>query len=141
MYIFHSTASPLLLKEEIIGLAGRNCIVDASRIICTEQLIAPIHRTDRAFETKKMLAKIWGIELLLQLAGTHQIKEAIDLLDVTASTSSTLIITEHEDPGIKGLIPGAPPFSDELKDLYGLKGPDYCKEVISKGVLMVLNKE
>lgn len=136
--------NPIAIKLELLDKNREIAIFDGNKIICKEQIDSAIMRANRARDGGKMIANIWGIEVLLQLAGTHQINLAINLLDITKSTQNIIFVGEKLvlKDGIE-VSKGLPEFNvtDELIQLYKLSLTDYCKEVIAKGVLFSTDYE
>lgn len=150
-YSYHilNPENPLEIKEKILKIDGEKVIFDGNKIICKEQIFAAVHRSNYAKQNNNMIAKIWGMEVLLHISNTHQLKKASRMVDVNKNTTTIVIISKDklqlgEYIDIK-LYDGLPNFdiSDDLIELYNLKinNDEYCKQVISKGALLTLNHE
>jgi hypothetical protein len=91
-----------------------------------------------------MIANNWNIEVLLHLAATHQIKRALQLIDVSDDTKVIVIVQENGEAPVPEAIPGFPALkpSPELinrLNLSNTKNP--CLDMITKGVRLSLDYE
>ena len=145
-----SDLDPLVIKQDLMKYNNEIAILDADRIICKEQIYAAILRANRARKRENMIARTWGIELILQLSGTHQIKKAFKIIDITKFTKRIIVIGKNlklENLKLENLkleiLVGLPEFkvTDELIQLYQLSSHDHCKEVIAMGVLFTTDHE
>ena len=134
-----------MIKQALLKYNRNVAIFDGDQVICKKQIESAVIRANRSQKNNCMVAKIWGIEVLLQLVGTHQINLAIDLLDIKETTKLIICIAEElivKDKSVK-IITGLPEFTitDKLVKSYQLFSDDYCKEVISKAVLFTTDYE
>ncbi len=132
------------IKNKLIQEFKKDIVaIDADRIICDKQVFAAIKRANFARIHKRMMAKAWGLEVMVQITGLHQISEAMRILNVRPDTRRILIITENEDLRSDNIKIGFPnvEINSELIEMYQLNTKEYCKESIAKGVLMVNNNQ
>ena len=123
-YIGHIfTEDPFTLKKKLLGINSPISFFDATKLISKEQLYAALYRTEVAFQTEKQISSNWGIELLLELAGTTKILKAISLFGITKDTKNILIITRNQNFEFEGLISDFPELSPSTKtyELYGAR--------------------
>lgn len=142
-HIYHLyTETPQKSLQELLKYEGRRAICDADKVICAEQVHVALERAIRAIDRSNNIAKDWGIEILLHIAGTHQISEALKIVNVTSETKCLLIIQEavSEEDNFEEGFPEFTPSPDVI-DSYGLTAEDLCMEVISRGVNVVLDHE
>lgn len=129
------------LKEELLNLSNTICIVDLQKILCKNQVLSALHRATHAFSEGNNLAKVWGIEVTLELLGTTQIKQAINFFDISASTKTILIISQeqlnHETWNLVKGFPQIPEVDESLLISYGISDQhNYCSKIISKAATM-----
>ncbi len=132
------------IKTDLIKIDDDIAIFDPRNIICENQIYSAIHRAEKAKISNTMIAKTWGIEVLLQLSAQHQVKRALKLFQVNLETACIMVICTIPDLKYGNLVYGLPKFEpDELSlqtmDLVNKTNP--CKEIISRGVRMVLDHE
>ncbi len=130
---------PLQVRDELLMSLEKGAIFDLDRIICEDQIRMAVIRADRAEEHGKMIAKVWGIEVSLHLAATHQISEALDLVGISRSTSRIGMIRTVSGDYTEG-IDITPPSSNTLK-LYNFVTEDPCAEIVTRGVQVVINHQ
>ena len=151
-YVLTSEDNPIEIRERLIKYNGKRVVFDLEKIICTNQVKIAIERALRAEKRGTMVAKVWGIEVLLHLAGTHQITEALSILNIDLNTTLIGIIQDSESPPMKDAKIGLSLIDSDLLEinekrlqklsqLYGLPQKNLCEEIISKGVDVVLNHE
>lgn len=136
--IYHvNTSSPLDVKNQLLHEFPLVCILDFSKLLCKDQVYYALDRLSENKKQNRLLAKSWPIDLLLELAGTIQIKTAVKLFDITNSTDTILLIVDKEDAFSYDAQMGFPEFlepSTELIKLYGFEQKkNYCKTIIPKG--------
>lgn len=144
IYHLNDISEPLIIRDKLVDLNQRLTLFDADKIICKNQIKVAIDRAIRAEEQGVMIAKTWGIEVLLHLSGTHQIREAINLVGVNENTKSIIIVTDSDVEPIEGAILGYPEFNPtkSVIDAYKLSGSiDPCIGIISKGVDTIINHQ
>jgi tRNA threonylcarbamoyladenosine modification (KEOPS) complex Cgi121 subunit len=135
---------PNQIKSDLIKTDDDIAIFDAKNIICENQIYSSIHRAEKAKITNSMIAKTWGFELILQLSAQHQVKRALILFQVNSETRCIIIISPNSDLKHDKLIYGLPKIDPTetsfiTMDLVNTDNP--CKEIISRGVRMVLDHE
>ncbi len=144
LFAFHiySKGRAIELKNELIKQPGRRVIFDGSKILCKEQVVSAILRANRAEINNTMMAKKWNVEVLLQVAATHQIKQAISLLDITEITEIIFIVQSSDEIPIKGMLSGFPEiFPDEnIIRMYNIRNKsNSCLEIISRAAKVIVN--
>ncbi len=130
-------SSLLDLKDIVVFFDGRN-------LICEDQVKLAIFRAFRSKKEGKTIAKQFNIEILLHLAGTHQIKLALDLYDVKKDTELIIILQNESSKIVENSISGFPKITPDQSTLEKMKIIDLndpCKEIISRGARFVLDHE
>ncbi|MCY3412366.1 MAG: hypothetical protein INQ03_12085 [Candidatus Heimdallarchaeota archaeon] len=139
-YSIHTSQSSVNdLKNLLLVQPGEKAILDASKVICKNQILAAITRVERVKQQEKMISNDWGIELLLQLTGKHQISEALKLLEVTESTKNILYISRNEPPCEYSSMNFDFILTKEILMAYELQSNEPCLEIIERGVLLMAN--
>lgn len=132
------------MKSQLIENENIIAFFDTRNVICEEQIRTAVYRTVRSFKFKNAIANQFNIELMLHLAGTHQIKIALDLFDLQIHTKELIIIHLTGDLDINGLQPGFPSFNpnSNIYDKLGIKDQyNACKEIISLGARLLTDYE
>ncbi len=132
------------IKTDLIKIDDDIAIFDPKNIICENQIYSAIHRAEKAKLAKSMIANTWGIEVLLQLSAQHQVKRALKLFQVNHETKCIVVVCTNPDLEYNNMVLGLPKIKyDDLAlktmDLINIDNP--CKEIISRGVRMVLDHE
>lgn len=145
-YPFHLTIdeNALEIKQGLIADENVLAFFDTRYLICHAQIKMAMFRATRSFNSNKAIANIFNLELMLHLAGTHQIKIAIDLFDLQSITKEIVIIGKTADLNLANLKQGFPLINpnDETLEKLGLnRQNDVCKEIISLGARLVTDYE
>ena len=113
----------LKIKSRLIEDENTIAFFDSRNIICEQQIDTAMYRAMRSFKSNKAIAKQFNIELMLHLAGTHQIKIALDLFDLQQNTKEIVIIQSTSNYNIYNSNPGLPSFnpSNEILDKLNIK--------------------
>lgn len=132
------------IKSNLLEFEDIIVFFDGRNIICENQVKMALFRAFRSKEENKTIAKQFNIEILLHLAGTHQIKIALDLYDVNKDTELIVVFQKKSTRIIENAIAGFPKISPnpntiEKMKIRNLKDP--CKEIISRGARFVLDYE
>ena len=139
-----NVSDPVKLKNSLLQASSIVCVIDCENLICRDQFIAAVHRAIRSSKTGVAISKILGIEIMLQLTGTHQVKIALDRFDVSNDTTDIIVLQDSPDPRSSSLLPGFPLINlrHEIIEKYFDDPPkDPCSSVISLGVRMVVDHE
>jgi len=134
---------PLKLRDQLINYDGKRAIFDLDKLICLNQVKMALKHADTAFAQSVNIAKVWGIEVALHLAATHQIQTALDLLGISSSTKRIGVIQEVPTIELKQVSEGLK-IKDpdiELLERYGISQNSACLDIISKGVELVVDHE
>ncbi|MCE7736638.1 MAG: hypothetical protein GPJ54_17275 [Candidatus Heimdallarchaeota archaeon] len=132
------------IKSQLIDDGNIIAFFDSRNIICEEQVKVALYRANRSFKSNKSIAKQFNIELMLHLAGTHQIKIGLDLFDLKPNTKEIVLIHLTGEFNLPNSNQGFPLFSPnkEIFDKMGIKNQKYaCKEIISLGARLVTDYE
>ena len=132
------------IKSDLIKIKDDIAIFDTRNVICKNQIFSAIHRAEKARLQNSMIAKTWGVEVLLQLSAQHQVNRALKLFQVNPESTCIAVISPNPDLYYDNLIKGLPIIKpDDLSfrtmNLMNIDNP--CKEIISRGVRMVLDHE
>lgn len=130
--------SQLMEDENIIAF------FDSHNIICEEQIKTALYRANRSFKANNAIANQFNIELMLHLAGTHQIKIALDLFDLQIHTKEIIVIHLTGITNMQNSYRGFPMFNPNkgVLDKLGIKDQyNACKEIISLGARLVTDHE
>lgn len=132
------------IKLDLIKIDDDIAIFDPKNIICQNQIFSAVHRAEKAKMHNSMIAKTWGIEVLIQLSAQHQVKRALMLFQVKPETTCIVVLCSIPDLKYDKLLYGLPkiePDEQSFKKMDLLNIDDPCKEIISRGVRMVLDHE
>ncbi|MHA2169074.1 MAG: KEOPS complex subunit Cgi121 [Candidatus Kariarchaeaceae archaeon] len=145
-HVFHikTENNSMMLRQLLLDPSQKRVMFDAQRVMCEEQVTSALLRASQAEKRGKMIANNWNIEVLLHLAATHQIKRALQLIDVSDDTKVIVIVQENGEAPVPEAIPGFPALkpSPELinrLNLSNTKNP--CLDMITKGVRLSLDYE
>lgn len=135
---FHSIPkNPLQLKSKLLEVEEDITFFDADRLICERQLGFALERAEYAFRERINIASTWGLEVLLELSGQHQIKKALEILEITEETRRVIIVTKGKDFEFETGLPELQPPSKQLAALYEIPfGSKLCDSVIVKGAAL-----
>lgn len=144
LYVFYleTQDNTLEIKKKLLDLKGKRVILDSANIICEDQVKVALFRANRAQRNNTMIANNWNVEVLLRIGGTHQIKEAFQLLDVKEFSKIILIIQENDVIPLNNAIPGFPKFrlNNDVLIKYKIKDTkNPCLEIITRGAKVIVD--
>ena len=145
-HVFHikTENNAMRLRQILRDPSQKRVFFDAQRVICEEQITSALLRASQAEKRGKMVANNWNIEVMLHLAATHQIKRALQLIDVSVDTKIIVIVQENGDTPIPEAKPGFPALkpSPEVIKLFKISDTENpCLEMITRGVRFSLDYE
>jgi hypothetical protein len=145
-HVFHikTENNAMMFRQILRDPSQKRVFFDAQRVICEEQVTSALLRASQAEKRGKMIANNWNIEVMLHLAATHQIKRALQLIDVSDDTKIIVIVQKNGDTPVPEAIPGFPalkPSPELMKrlNISDIKNP--CLEMITRGVRLSLDYE
>ena len=142
LYTFYvQLDDPLVIRDRLLLDIPDSVIFDVDKLICKNQLEMALRRAERSQEQGTMIAKVWGIEVVLHLAATHQISEALELVGINSETTRIGIIAPNkiDDENIQEGISVNTNY--RLVKRYRLTSDDPCSEIVTRGVAVVINHQ
>ena len=94
MIYFVACRDAVKLMEELLALDPEAIVVDASAVYNREHILAALMHAERAFAHGRNRARDKKIEVMLYIACTRQIKDALQMLKVSNDTRVIAVITD-----------------------------------------------